>query len=45
MQTAEPPTKVYEPKPADRERIEALAQSDAPMRIYQPHPSQNGSAS
>ncbi len=42
MQTAEPPTKVYEPKPADRERIDALAQSDAPMRIYQPPQNSTG---
>jgi hypothetical protein len=36
MQTAELPTKIYEPHCTDRERIELLAQSDAPMRIYSP---------
>ncbi len=32
----EPPTKIYEPHTTDRARIAVLAQSDAPMRIYQP---------
>ncbi len=36
MQNAEPPTKVYHPRPTDPERITQLAQSDAPMRIYEP---------
>ncbi len=36
MQTAEPPTRIYEPKPSDPERITALAQSNAPVRIYKP---------
>lgn len=32
----EPPTKVYEPKVTDRSRLADLAQSNAPIRIYQP---------
>ncbi len=42
MQTAEQPTRIYEPKPSNQERLAALAQSDAPVRIYEPvqHPVQ-----
>lgn len=36
MQTAELPTKIYEPKPTNQERITVLAQSDAPIKIYEP---------
>ncbi len=36
MQTTEPPTKVYEPKPKNQERIAQLAQSNAPIRVYTP---------
>lgn len=33
---AEAPTKIYEPKQGDRERITKLSQSDAPVKIYTP---------
>ncbi len=43
MQSTEPETKIYEPKPTDYERINVLSQSDAPVRIYEPvqHTAQN----
>ncbi|MBR2913927.1 MAG: hypothetical protein IKK51_07035 [Oscillospiraceae bacterium] len=44
MQNAEPPTKVYHPKPTDPERITQLALSDAPIRIYQPQNKINNAA-
>ncbi len=36
MQAAEAPTKIYEPKQSDRERITELSQSNAPVKIYTP---------
>ncbi len=30
------PTKIYQPRPTDHARIDPLAESDAPMRIYAP---------
>lgn len=36
MPTAEPPTKIYEPKPPDWERLQALSQNSAPDKIYSP---------
>ncbi len=43
MQSTEPETKIYEPRPSDYERITVLSQRDAPVRIYEPvqHPVQN----
>jgi len=37
MQTTEPPTKVYHPKPTDTNRIAVLSQSNAPVKVYEPH--------
>ena len=36
MPNTEPPVKIYIPRPSDAERLAALAQSDAPVRIYTP---------
>lgn len=32
----EPSVKIYIPRPSDTERLNALAQSDAPVKIYTP---------
>lgn len=32
----EPPVRIYIPRPSDAVRLELLAQSDAPVRIYTP---------
>lgn len=36
MPLAEPPTKIYEPKPPDWAKLQSLSQSSAPDRIYAP---------
>lgn len=36
MPHTEPPTKIYKPHPSDTARVTALAQSDAPVKVYQP---------
>lgn len=36
MPSAEQPTKIYEPKPPDWDKLQALSQSNEPDKIYCP---------